>query len=75
MTMRIGIAGHRFLENMETVTFVTEQCLSILRKAKRRHNVVALSAIAEGSDTIFAEAAFLLNIPLELLCNKQSKNE
>jgi len=50
------------------VDFVTEQCISILQQIKKSYgNVVALSAIAEGADMIFAEAAFSLNIPFEIV--------
>jgi len=66
--IRIGIVGHRFLGEQPTVDFVTEQCISILRQMKKRYrNVVALSAIAEGADMIFAEAASSLNIPFEIV--------
>jgi hypothetical protein len=65
---RIGIVGHRYLANSETIAFVTEQSLAVLRQAQKTHpDVVALSAIAEGADTLFAEAALLLGIPLEIV--------
>jgi hypothetical protein len=66
--IRIGIIGHRFFYDNYTKGFVIKECLSILLQAKKSYNnVVAVSAIAEGADTIFAEVAALLNIPLEIV--------
>jgi hypothetical protein len=65
---RIGIVGHRYLANSETVAFVANQSLAVLREARETHiDIVALSAIAEGADTLFAEAAVTLAIPLEIV--------
>ena len=65
---RLGIIGHRYLTNSETTAFVAERCLAILKQAQAEHiHVVALSAIAEGADTLFAEAALALDIPLEIV--------
>lgn len=65
---RIGIVGHRYLANVETIAFVANQSLAALKRAQAEHSdVVALSAIAEGSDTLFAEAALTLAIPLEIV--------
>jgi hypothetical protein len=65
---RIGIVGHRYLANSETVAFVADQSLAALKRARETHpDVVALSAIAEGADTLFAEAALTLSIPLEIV--------
>ena len=65
---RIGIVGHRYLANSETIAFVADQSLALLRQAKAEHrDVVALSGIAEGADTLFAEAALELAIPLEIV--------
>ena len=64
----VGIVGHRYLTNRETEAFVSEQCLVILKQAKLEHDdVVAISAIAEGADTLFAEVALALDIPLEIV--------
>lgn len=66
--IRVGIAGHRFLGEKETVQFVTQQCSLVLQQIKERYtNVVAFSAIAEVADMIFAETAFSLNIPFEIV--------
>jgi hypothetical protein len=65
---RIGIVGHRYLANSETIAFVTDQSLAVLKQARETHpDVIALSAIAEGADTLFAEAALTLSIPLEIV--------
>ena len=65
---RIGIVGHRYLANPETAAFVAENCFGILKQQQAEHkNVSALSALAEGSDTLFAEAAVALNIRLEIV--------
>ena len=64
----IGVVGHRYLANNEVIAFVTEQCSTFLRQAfAERSDLVALSAIAEGADTIFAEAALSLGIPLKIV--------
>jgi hypothetical protein len=65
---RIGIVGHRYLTNSEAIAFVTDQSLAALKRAQAEHpDVVALSAIAKGADTLFAEAALTLGIPLEIV--------
>lgn len=65
---RIGIVGHRYLANSETIAFIAAQSFAVLKQARERHpEVVALSAIAEGADTLFAEAALTLAIPLEIV--------
>lgn len=65
---RIGIVGHRYLTNAQTIAFVADQSLAALKQAQAEHSdVVALSAIAEGADTLFAEAALTLEIPLEIV--------
>jgi hypothetical protein len=65
---RIGIVGHRYLANSETIAFVADESLAVLKQARETHpDVVALSAIAEGADTLFAEAALTLGIPLEIV--------
>src|SRR5438477_543400 len=65
---RLGIVGHRFFPNRKTLLFVREQCCAILKRAQAEHGaVVAVSAIAEGADTLFAEAALSLDVPLEVI--------
>lgn len=66
--IRIAIAGHRHLGDTATVRFVAEHSRAVLRGARDRHaTVVALSALAEGADSVFAEAALMLDIPLEVV--------
>jgi hypothetical protein len=67
-TFSIGIAGHRNIANAKTAAFVFENCFDVLKRLKREHkDVVALSALAEGADTLFGEAAVALNIPLRIV--------
>ena len=64
----IGIVGHRFLANTGAQSFIEQQCTEILQHLQLKHKqIVALSAIAEGADSIFAEAALSLNIPLKIV--------
>lgn len=65
--IRVGIVGHRFLKQKEA-SFAAVQCREILKEMQEEHDViVACSAIAEGADSIFAEAALALNIPLDIV--------
>jgi hypothetical protein len=65
---RLGIVGHRYFSDRETSLFVAKQCAEILRQVSAEHgDLVAISAIAEGADTLFAEAAVELNLPLEIV--------
>lgn len=65
---RLGIVGHRYLANTEALSFVAENVFAILKHLQAEHaNLRVISAIAEGADTIFAEAAVELNIPLEIV--------
>lgn len=64
----LGIVGHRYLGDRRTVEFVFQECMAILSRSLTDHSdVVALSAIAEGADTLFAEAALELGIPLDIV--------
>jgi hypothetical protein len=64
----VGIVGHRYLTNSETIAFVAAQSFAVLQQTQAEHpDVVALSAIAEGADTLFAEAALTLAMPLEIV--------
>jgi hypothetical protein len=65
---RIGIVGHRYFSDDKVLKFVVRQTNCILEKIWDQYSdLVALSAIAEGADTIFAEAALALGIPLEIV--------
>lgn len=66
--LRVAIVGHRVLGSRETVRFVAEECAGFLARVGDEHrDVVAVSATAEGADTIFGEAAVSLGIPLEIV--------
>lgn len=59
----IGVIGHRFLDT-EQALFVESCCRDLLSQFRNAHHVVALTALAEGTDTIFAEQALDLHLPL-----------
>jgi len=62
----IGIIGHRDLGGLEVDLFVQSCCHQILRELKRNHSKLrAVSAISQGADSIFAQCAVSLHIPLE----------
>jgi len=64
----LGIVGHRYLGDRKTIEFVSQECRAILIRTLADHDeVIALSAIAEGADTLFAEAALALEVPLEIV--------
>lgn len=66
--LRIGIVGHRFFTGAEAADFVHQQCHFLLKKFQETDSdLIALSAIAEGADSIFAEVALSLKIPLEIV--------
>ena len=63
--VRMGVVGHRWFPEASANAFVASRCQELLRCAKDdARSVVALSALAAGSDTLFAEAAVGLGIPL-----------
>jgi hypothetical protein len=62
---RVGVTGHRALGSAATAACIAAACHAILAEAQARHErVEAVSAIAEGADSLFAEAALALHIPL-----------
>jgi hypothetical protein len=64
----VGIVGHRFLGKRETEDFVIQRCRSILSATRLEYpDLVAVSAIAEGADTHFAQVAISLGIPLQVV--------
>jgi hypothetical protein len=64
---RIGIVGHRALD-CDTTAFVSAESSALLRAECSSHgDVVAISALAEGADTLFAESALQLGLPLEIV--------
>ena len=64
----IGIAGHRRFADPAAGRFVAVRCRAILRRLVRAAPAsVALSPLAEGADTAFAEAALELGMPLDVI--------
>jgi hypothetical protein len=64
----VGIVGHRFLGKRETEDFVIKHCWSILSATRSEYpDLVAVSAIAQGADTYFAQVAKSLGIPLQVV--------
>jgi hypothetical protein len=64
---RIGIVGHRALDR-DAASFVSAESAALLSaECSLRGDVVAISALAEGADTLFAEAALRLGVPLEIV--------
>jgi hypothetical protein len=64
----IGIVGHRYIDAEPTEAFVRQACHDILAGARRRQqHLQALSALAAGADTIFAQTALSLHIPLHVI--------
>jgi hypothetical protein len=61
------VTGHSNLRNPETARFVSESFHTILVALSNLHGprLVALSGLAVGADTLFAEAARQHGIPLE----------
>jgi len=67
-TFRLGVIGHRYLGGEATRGFVQHCCTRVLAIAKQRRSpVVAISALADGADSVFAQAALSLGIRLELV--------
>jgi hypothetical protein len=65
---RIGIVGHRYFCDQSVVAFISQQCFGLLEQFKALDPALTtISAIAEGADTIFAEAALKLDLPLEIV--------
>jgi hypothetical protein len=66
-TYRAGVTGHRALSQpMETYAKV--RCHELLAQARAEHTrLQALTALAEGADTLFAEVALTLRIPLRVV--------
>lgn len=65
---RIAIVGHRALGGASVEGFVADASRTLLQEAKGRWSRVdAVSALAEGADTLFAEAALELDVPLHVV--------
>ena len=63
---RVGIAGHRSLDPAARA-FVASACSALIADAQRAGEVAAVSALAEGADTLFAEAALSRGATLEVV--------
>jgi hypothetical protein len=64
----IGVAGHRRFADPATGRFVQRGCHAILRRiGQASPGCVAMSPLAEGADTLFAEAAVGLGLPLDVV--------
>ncbi len=65
-TFKIGVIGHRDLGNVEKHSYVHFCCHRLLAGSKQKYsNVIAISAISDGADSIFAQSAISLGIHLE----------
>jgi hypothetical protein len=63
---RFGIAGHCVLDP-DAREFVASACSALIVDAQRAGKVAAVSALAEGADTMFAEAALSAGATLEIV--------
>jgi hypothetical protein len=64
---RLGIVGHRELDSKASA-FVSAESVALLdAECSAGGSVVAISALAEGADTLFAEAAVELGVLLEIV--------
>lgn len=64
----VGVAGHRRFADAATGRFVKRGCQDILRQVEQASpGCVALSPLAEGADTLFAEAALGLSLALDVV--------
>lgn len=65
---KVGIVGHRFFNDPEDRSFIQDQCRRLLLDLQHKNKgIIAISAIAEGADSIFAEVALAMNIPLQII--------
>jgi hypothetical protein len=64
--LRVAVTGHRTFADAATTTFITRAIVDTLGQLVRAFpdGVRALSGLAEGTDSLFAEAALQLKIPL-----------
>jgi hypothetical protein len=66
---RVAVTGHRALRSQETIYFVRRAFQTQLSHLQRVHSegLIAISGLAEGADTIFAQVAIALHIPLDTI--------
>ncbi len=66
--VKIGIVGHRFFENHGIEEYVTNECDNLLSLFKKYYcHLAVVSAIAQGADSIFAQAALARQLRLEIV--------
>ncbi len=65
--LRLGIVGHRALDPGAAAFVHAESAALLAGEAAASSGVVAVSALAEGADTLFAEAALSAEVPLEIV--------
>jgi hypothetical protein len=63
---KLGIAGHRVLDPSASA-FVASASSVLIAVARRAGEVAAVSALAEGADTLFAEAALAAGAHVEVV--------
>src|SRR5579859_3905407 len=63
--LRVGVTGHRALRDPEAVRQSVREMLREVRD--QRPDAIAVTALAPGADTIFAEVAVELGMPLEVV--------
>lgn len=77
-SIAVAVTGHCRIGDDATVSFVEQALTGLLEQLRREYsgNIVALSGLAVGADTIFAETALTLGIPLEacLACDDIVEN-
>lgn len=62
---RVGVTGHLALRDPDAVR---EAIRAVLSEVRAKHpDTIACSALAPGADTLFAEAALELGMPLEVV--------
>lgn len=75
--LHVAVTGHRNLRDASTATFVTRAIQTILGQLASEHpaGLRALSGLAEGADTIFAEQALSLGLSLEVIIAAEDLSE
>lgn len=73
----VAVTGHRRLAGDATAAYVARAFQTILRQLRKEHSseIIALSGLAEGADTIFAEQALEQHIPLEAIIAAEDLQE
>src|SRR5262245_22358189 len=64
---RLGIVGHCALDPVAADFVRTESSALLAEAVVSAGDVVVVSALAEGADTLFAEAAVVRDVPLEVV--------